>query len=171
MAARDLELVKVQRWRLRVAGTVQGVGFRPFVHRQAQALGLRGFVLNDSSGVLIEAEGSPSQLAELRRRLTDDPPPLARVESVTTETGLQASGHHDGFTIMQSDDQGSSAVPVSVDVATCAACLDEMGDSTDRRYRYPFTNCTDCGPRYTIVRSVPYDRPATTMAGFRMCEA
>jgi len=171
VAARDLELVKVQRWRLRVAGTVQGVGFRPFVHRQAQALGLRGFVLNDSSGVLIDAEGSPSQLAELRRRLTDDPPPLARVESVTTETGLPASGHHDGFTIVQSDDRGSSAVPVSVDVATCPACLDEVGDPTDRRYRYPFTNCTDCGPRYTIVRSVPYDRPATTLAGFRMCKA
>ena len=155
---------------LRVTGTVQGVGFRPFVYRHAVALGLAGFVLNDSAGVLIDVEGGEEQIAELTRLLVDDAPPLARVASVVAEPAPPTGGAS-GFRIVESDHAGAPAVPVSIDSATCAACLAEVDDPADRRHRYPFTNCTDCGPRYTIVLSVPYDRPATTMAGFTMCPA
>jgi hydrogenase maturation protein HypF len=160
----------VTRTVLRVTGTVQGVGFRPFVYRHAVALGLAGFVLNDSAGVLIDVEGGDEQIAELTRLLVDDAPPLARVASVVAEPA-PPTGHGAGFRIVESDHGGAPAVPVSIDSATCAACLAEVDDPADRRHRYPFTNCTDCGPRYTIVLSVPYDRPATTMAGFTMCPA
>ncbi|MGH9089665.1 MAG: carbamoyltransferase HypF [Acidimicrobiales bacterium] len=164
----------VCRWRLRVTGTVQGVGFRPFVYRRAVALGLAGFVRNDSAGVLIEAEGSAAAVAELRQLLFDAPPPLARVTDVTTtplplRAGTDAGAGDPLFMIAASDDAGRADVPVSVDTGPCPACLAEIEDPRDRRHGYPFTNCTDCGPRYTIVVSVPYDRPATTMAGFTMC--
>jgi hydrogenase maturation protein HypF len=155
---------------LRVTGTVQGVGFRPFVYRHAVALGLAGSVRNDSAGVLIDVEGEPDRIAELARVLTEEAPPLARVASVTLQDAAP-NGAHDGFTIVESVASGSPSVPVSVDTATCDDCLAEIADPADRRYRYPFTNCTNCGPRYTIVRSVPYDRPATTMASFPMCPA
>ncbi len=158
------------RARLRVTGTVQGVGFRPFVYRHARALGLSGFVRNDSAGVLIEVEGGGDEIAELTRIVERDPPPLARVAAVTTED-LAPHGEGAGFTIEASDGGGAEAAAVSVDTATCAECLAEVDDPADRRYRYPFTNCTNCGPRYTIVLGVPYDRPATTMAGFTMCPA
>jgi hydrogenase maturation protein HypF len=158
------------RTRLRVTGTVQGVGFRPFVYRHAVALGLHGFVLNDSRGVLIDVEGEPARIAELARLLVAEPPPLARVASVTAEEAAP-SGAVGGFRIVESEEAGAPEVPVSVDTATCDACLAEVDDPSDRRYRYPFTNCTDCGPRYTIVLTVPYDRPSTTMAGFAMCPA
>ena len=160
----------IERRRLRVTGTVQGVGFRPFVYRQATALGLRGFVRNDSGGVLIEVEGDAERLDALARALVDEPPPLARVADVAAEA-VPPDGDEPGFHIEQSGAEGTPDVPVSVDTATCAACLSEVDDPSDRRYRYPFTNCTDCGPRYTIVRSVPYDRPATTMAAFQLCES
>jgi hydrogenase maturation protein HypF len=159
------------RTRLRVTGTVQGVGFRPFVYRHAQSLGLTGFVLNDSAGVLIEIEGEADDVAEMERVLVAEAPPLARVASVVAEPIAPANGAERGFRIVDSDGAGAAAVPVSVDTATCSACLAEVDDPSDRRYRYPFTNCTDCGPRYTIVLSVPYDRPATTMARFTMCAA
>ena len=154
--------------RLRVTGTVQGVGFRPFVYRHAVALGLAGFVLNDSAGVLIDVSGDADHVAELARLLVDDAPPLARVTAVTSEP-LAASANQDGFRIVESVDGGAPDVPVSIDSATCDACLAEVDDPADRRAGYPFTNCTNCGPRYTIVLSVPYDRPATTMARFAMC--
>ncbi len=157
------------RHRIRVTGTVQGVGFRPFVYRHATRLGLRGWVRNDSRGVLLEVEGDEEALAELARILRDDPPPLARVREVTASVVPPAGDH--GFAIVHTDGGGAPTAPVSVDTATCAACLAEIDDPSDRRFRYPFTNCTDCGPRYTIVRAVPYDRPATTMAGFTMCAA
>jgi len=157
-----------ERHRLRVRGTVQGVGFRPFVYRHAVALSLTGFVRNDAEGVLIEAEGPQQAVAELCRVVLECPPPLARVDEVHTTTVAGGRGD-DGFRIVESARHGVAAVPVSVDVATCAACLAEVDDPSDRRHRYPFINCTDCGPRYTIVRSVPYDRPGTTMAGFAMC--
>ena len=156
------------RTRLRVTGTVQGVGFRPFVYRHACELGLGGFVLNDSGGVLIDVEGDPGRIAELARRLVEQPPPLARVTDVLAEQ-LPPAGRTGGFRIVASDIGGGAAVPVSVDSATCEECLAEVFDPADRRYRYPFANCTNCGPRYTIVRAVPYDRPATTMAAFVMC--
>ncbi len=156
------------RERLRVTGTVQGVGFRPFVYRHAVALGLAGYVLNDSAGVLIEVEGPADRVAELTRLLVEDAPPLARVVGVAAER-LHPSGSVTGFRIVVSHDAGSADVPVSIDTTTCADCLTEVDDPDDRRYRYAFTNCTNCGPRYTIVLGVPYDRPATTMCGFAMC--
>ncbi|MDP9020826.1 MAG: carbamoyltransferase HypF, partial [Actinomycetota bacterium] len=159
-----------ERRRLRVTGTVQGVGFRPFVYRHAVALGLSGHVSNDSEGVLVEAEGTPEQLDELSRRLVEEPPPLARVATLEA-TPLPATGDGNSFRIVESRAERAPAVAVSVDVATCDDCLAELTDPADRRYGYPFTNCTNCGPRYTIIRSIPYDRPATTMAGFRMCDA
>lgn len=159
-----------ERRRLRVTGTVQGVGFRPFVYREATRLGLSGFVLNDAGGVLIEVEGLPAALDALAEALTRRPPPLARVSGVTA-TVLEATGAGTGFRIAASTVGDAPAAPVSVDAAACDDCLAEVDDPADRRYRYPFTNCTNCGPRYTIVRSVPYDRPATTMSAFVMCEA
>ena len=155
---------------LRVTGTVQGVGFRPFVYRHAVALGLAGSVRNDSAGVLIDVEGEPERIAELTRVLTEEAPPLARIATVTWEHAVPR-GERDGFSIVESDASGTPSVPVSVDTATCDDCLAEIDDPADRRYRYPFTNCTNCGPRYTIVLGVPYDRPATTMRGFEMCPA
>jgi hydrogenase maturation protein HypF len=158
-----------ERLQVRVTGTVQGVGFRPFVYRVAQDLRLSGWVRNDSAGVLAEVEGDAAALRTFCRRLVDEPPPLARVAGVRTTTIPPAGGS--GFAIVESDPTGPADAAVSIDTAACAACLAEVDDPADRRYRYPFTNCTNCGPRYTIVRSVPYDRPATTMAGFTMCPA
>ena len=157
-----------QRLRVRVEGTVQGVGFRPFVYRVATELGLGGWVLNDSRGVLIEAEGERRALDELLERLRTAAPPLAVVDRVSEET-MAATGEV-GFRITESEEGGEPEAAVSPDVATCEECLAELLDPGDRRHRYPFTNCTNCGPRFTIVRGVPYDRPLTTMASFEMCE-
>jgi hydrogenase maturation protein HypF len=159
----------MERRRVRVTGTVQGVGFRPFVYREAVALELAGYVRNDAAGVLIEVQGPAAGVAELCRRLVESAPPLARVERIeSTAVPPEAAA---GFVILASDAEGPPDAPVSVDTATCADCLAEVDDATDRRFGYAFTNCTNCGPRYTIVRSVPYDRPATTMASFAMCDA
>src|ERR1700759_4092528 len=155
------------RTRARVEGTVQGVGFRPFVYRIAAEEGLAGYVLNDERGVLLEVEGAPMAVRRFVRRLSDDAPPLANVEAVHCEA-LTPSGEH-GFRILASAGSGHPDALISADTATCADCLRELRDPTDRRYRYPFINCTNCGPRFTIVRAVPYDRPLTTMARFRMC--
>ena len=153
--------------RVRVTGTVQGVGFRPHVHRLAGELGLAGYVLNDERGVLCEAEGLPEAVASFVERLAADAPPLAVVEDISAED-VSVTGQ-DGFSIAASGGGGEPLALVSPDVATCDACLRELFDPADRRHRYPFINCTDCGPRFTIVRGVPYDRPLTTMAGFEMC--
>jgi hydrogenase maturation protein HypF len=157
----------VERRRLRVTGTVQGVGFRPFVYRLAADLGLAGWVGNDSLGVILEAEGPAPALDRLADRLVAEAPPLARIESVDV-SALAPTGQT-GFTVVLSRDAGSPAVAVPVDVATCDDCLRELADPADRRFGYPFVNCTNCGPRYTIIRSIPYDRASTTMAGFAMC--
>jgi hydrogenase maturation protein HypF len=155
-----------ERRRFRVRGVVQGVGFRPFVYGLAARHGLSGFVLNDGEGVIAEAEGPPAALDAFAAALAAEAPPLARVESVTAEP-LPSVGEA-GFTIAASLGAGGAAA-IPPDVATCADCLRELFDPGDRRYRYPFLNCTQCGPRFTIVRSVPYDRASTTMAGFAMC--
>jgi len=155
------------RVRIRVRGTVQGVGFRPFVYALAHRLDLSGLVGNDAAGVFIEAEGDPARVARFLVELPAQAPPLATVESVESEP--MAAVGSTGFTIVASDPNGYRDALVSPDVATCADCLREIFDPTDRRYRYAFTNCTNCGPRFTIVRSVPYDRPGTTMAGFALC--
>jgi hydrogenase maturation protein HypF len=158
-----------RRARARVEGTVQGVGFRPFVYRLAGEMGLAGWVLNDERGVLLEVEGEAFAVERFLRRLSADAPPLAVVERVTAEE-LETSGES-GFAIVASERHGVPDAPVSPDGATCDDCLRELFDPADRRYRYPFINCTNCGPRFTIVRGVPYDRPLTTMSGFSMCAA
>jgi hydrogenase maturation protein HypF len=158
----------VQRVRIRVDGVVQGVGFRPFVHRLATQLGLHGSVRNDERGVVIEVEGEAAAVDALIARLPDEAPPLAVIEDVRSEP-VQPNGDR-GFRIAASA-PGSPDALVSPDVAVCADCLRELFDPADRRHRYPFINCTNCGPRFTIVRGVPYDRPLTTMAGFTMCAA
>ncbi len=154
----------VERRRIRVTGVVQGVGFRPFVHGLAGRHRVAGFVLNDGEGVLIEAEAAG--LDAFVAALTGEAPPLARVDSVTTER-IDPLGET-GFRILASAPTGRTAL-IPADVATCGDCLRELFDPADRRFRYPFTNCTQCGPRFTIVRAVPYDRPNTTMAGFPLC--
>ncbi len=154
------------RFRARVDGTVQGVGYRPFVHRLAAEQGIAGFVRNDARGVVVEAEGPPEAVAAFLRALADQAPPLAVVEAVTPEP-IAPTGRP-GFAIVASAG-GAPAAPVTPDAATCDDCLHETFDPADRRHRYPFTNCTNCGPRFTIVRGVPYDRPNTTMSGFAMC--
>jgi hydrogenase maturation protein HypF len=155
------------RHRIRVAGVVQGVGFRPFVHRLATELDLAGHVGNDTDGVLVEVEGSPAQLGCFQRRLLREAPPLARIFEI--ETSVVGGRGEPGFHIVESCDDGVATTFVSPDVAVCAECLAEMLDPADRRYRYPFINCTNCGPRFTIMLRLPYDRPHTTMAGFPMC--
>ena len=156
----------MERRRYRVSGVVQGVGFRPFVYGVARRLVLGGYVLNDGDGVLIEVEGEPVLLDELERALHEEAPPLARVESVVWEHVPLQDEH--SFRIELSKPAGRSAL-IPADAATCEACLHELFDPGDRRHRYPFVNCTQCGPRFTIVTAVPYDRPNTTMAGFPMC--
>ena len=154
------------RRRVRVRGVVQGVGFRPFVYGLAQRHGLAGFVLNDGEGVVAEAEGPAAALDEFTVALQAEAPPLARVDAVEIEL-LPVRGDR-AFTIRASAPGGGSAL-VPADVATCDDCLRELFDPADRRHGYAFVNCTQCGPRFTIVRDVPYDRPNTTMAGFPMC--
>ena len=157
------------RLRARVEGTVQGVGFRPYVYRLAGELGVAGHVLNDSRGVVVEVEAAPETVDRFLARLPAEAPPLAHVERVVSEP-LQETGEH-GFVIRESPRDGEPRAAVTPDSATCPDCLAELFDPGDRRFRYPFTNCTNCGPRFTIVRNVPYDRPHTTMAGFTMCAA
>ena len=157
----------MRRVRARIEGTVQGVGFRPFVYRLASELELAGFVLNDERGVLVEVEGGESAVDGFLRRLADEAPPLAAIEAVLPRDVAPAGER--GFRILASPHGGEPAALVSPDTATCEDCLRELFDPADRRYRYPFVNCTNCGPRFTIVRGVPYDRPFTTMAGFELC--
>jgi hydrogenase maturation protein HypF len=157
----------VERRRIHVRGVVQGVGFRPFVHRLATEDGLGGFVLNDGDGVVVEVEGAGGVVATFAEQLVAEAPPLARISSVTEER-VAALGER-VFVVAASVPSGTTAL-VPPDVATCEDCLRELFDPADRRYRYPFVNCTNCGPRFTIVRAVPYDRPNTTMAGFPLCD-
>ena len=146
---------------------VQGVGFRPFVRNLAARLGLAGFVGNDASGVFIEVEGDGEQLSAFLSDLEDKAPPLSVIDRVLTRPlGVRGTV---GFEIVASNATGERQALVSSDTATCAECLTELFDPANRRYKYPFINCTNCGPRFTIVRDVPYDRPNTTMASFVMC--
>lgn len=165
---RAVDDARVRR-HLRVAGVVQGVGFRPFVHRLATGLALTGHVGNDSGGVFCEVEGALAAVEQFTERLVTDAPPLARIDSV--ETAPLPAGGGQGFAIVVSRPRPGSLTLVAPDLAPCAACLTEMADPADRRYRYPLLNCTNCGPRFTIITDLPYDRPNTTLAGWPMCAA
>ncbi|MEJ0097200.1 MAG: carbamoyltransferase HypF [Bauldia sp.] len=158
-----------ERVRLDVRGTVQGVGFRPFVYRRASTLGLAGWVTNTPEGVTVELEGPPESVAIFIREIRATPPPNAVIASITG-TALPPDGTA-GFEIRPSTLTGPPAASVLPDLATCEECLAETFDPANRRHRYPFTNCTRCGPRYSIVESLPYDRARTTMRAFAMCAA
>jgi len=158
----------VVRQRIRVTGVVQGVGFRPTVYQLATGRNLNGFVGNDSAGVFIELEGAPAAIDDLVAILEAAPPPLAHIDAIQ-RTDLPVTGEP-GFSIASSRQQVGATTFVSPDLAVCADCLRELQDPADRRYRYPFINCTNCGPRFTITMETPYDRPLTTMAPFVMCE-
>lgn len=156
----------LRRLRIRVRGVVQGVGYRPFVHRLAVEHGYSGWVRNDEQGVLLELQGR--DLEGVPRWLETHAPPLARVDGVEVEAlGIHAGEH--GFTIDASAHTGPATSAIGPDAGVCAACVEELCDPRARRFRYPFTNCTHCGPRYTITRALPYDRPNTSMASFALC--
>jgi hydrogenase maturation protein HypF len=156
------------RHRYEVHGLVQGVGFRPFVYATASELGLAGTVANTSTGVLAEVEGPVGSVAEFGRRLRNDAPPLAVVQEIRESPQPVRGGT--GFRIEESHSLGGTRTFASPDVATCLDCLAELADPTDRRHRHPFITCTNCGPRFTIIADLPYDRAATTMAHFAMCD-
>jgi hydrogenase maturation protein HypF len=157
----------MERTTIAVTGMVQGVGFRPFVYALATALDLRGFVQNRGAHVFVDVEGEPTALEAFLDRLTSSVPPRAAVERVTSEPAMPV--HYHGFAIATSDAAPDAEMRVPPDVATCDACLAELFDPHDRRYRHPFIACTACGPRYSIVTAMPYDRANTTMAAFDMC--
>ena len=146
---------------------MQGVGFRPFVYALAQRHSLTGMVGNTSSGVIIEIQGADEAASAFLDALRNSPPPLAMIDSISVEA--IASAHEPSFVIVDSQPQPQASTPISPDIAVCADCLREMFDPSDRRYRYPFINCTNCGPRFTIIQDIPYDRPLTTMRAFPMC--
>lgn len=156
-----------ERLVMQVRGVVQGVGFRPFIYRLAREEGLGGFIGNDTGGVTIEIEGSPEQIASFRARLTAEAPPLARIDAVVVRPS--APQQEEDFSIAGSEAHGQVSTGIPADAATCADCLRELFDPGDRRFGYPFLNCTHCGPRFTITRRIPYDRPQTSMARFPMC--
>ncbi len=159
--------MSTQGVRIHITGIVQGVGFRPFVHNLAARHGLKGWVRNTAAGVDIVTEGSPDALEAFVQTLKASPPPLAQIDSFVA-TECPAEGFTD-FAIVHSASQPGDFMPISPDVATCPDCLEELFNPKDRRYRYPFINCTNCGPRFTIITQIPYDRPNTTMAGFELC--
>ncbi|MEZ0353504.1 carbamoyltransferase HypF [Mycobacterium sp. pR1184] len=164
----DVSTPQVRR-RFTVTGVVQGVGFRPFVHRIAGELGLAGFVGNDSGAVFLEVQGEPARVAEFGRRLRAQAPPLASIAAVSVaDLPVDTSCGHE-FRIVASQAIAGATTPIPPDIAVCDDCVAELFDPANRRYRHPFVTCTNCGPRFTIIRELPYDRAATTMAGFPMC--
>ncbi|MCG8604630.1 acylphosphatase, partial [bacterium] len=161
--------MSIRRDKIRINGIVQGVGFRPFVYRLARQCKLTGFVNNSSDGLLIEVEGIEERLDSFQTRLREEVPPLAKIVEIENRE-IESIGDK-GFFIRTSERESVPKTLISPDVCVCEDCLLELFDARDRRYRYPFINCTNCGPRYTIVRRMPYDRPYTSMNVFPMCEA
>jgi hydrogenase maturation protein HypF len=157
------------RLKIRVSGIVQGVGFRPFIYRLAEARGLAGYVLNDPAGVEMEVEGPLESVSDFLPSIVREKPPQARVDTLSAHF-VDAKGES-GFLIRESEAGSGRSALISPEIATCPDCLRELNDPADRRYRYPFTNCTNCGPRYTIIGDIPYDRRNTTMKVFEMCHA
>ncbi|HID22828.1 MAG TPA: carbamoyltransferase HypF, partial [Planctomycetaceae bacterium] len=160
--------LRCRQWR--VQGQVQGVGFRPFVHRLATRLGLAGTVRNDPSSVTIRAYGPPDRLDEFAVRLRQDAPALARIDRILPTLDRPASEVPSSFHIIASSHDSTERGRVTIDAAVCGDCVRELFNPADRRYRHGLINCTACGPRFTIVRDLPYDRARTTMAAFAMCE-
>lgn len=158
---------KMKRLRLEISGVVQGVGFRPFVFNAAQTFGIKGFVGNDAHGVFIEAESDEKSLLDFENFLLENPPPLAHITEISTKEISVLDSLT--FEIFESENRLEDFTFVSPDVAVCEDCLREFFDPTDRRFQYPFINCTNCGPRFTITETIPYDRPNTTMREFEMC--
>ncbi|MDS4043151.1 MAG: Sua5/YciO/YrdC/YwlC family protein, partial [Candidatus Competibacter sp.] len=158
----------LQRRAIRIRGQVQGVGFRPFVYRLAMQRGLSGFVRNGGAGVEIEVQGAPETLEDFLNALRQ-PPALARIDALRVEELPPLDG--EGVFAIAASGGGAATADITPDMAICAACLAELFDPHDRRHRYPFINCTDCGPRYTLTAALPYDRPNTSMAGFALCPA
>src|SRR5208283_5394647 len=156
----------LQRVRATIRGAVQGVGFRPFIFRLAEEMGLTGWVINDTQGVFIEAESTPEFLQRFLLRIEREKPPISFIQSF--EYIFLDPVHYPNFEIRASTDGPKSAL-ILPDIATCPDCLRELFDAADRRYRYPFTNCTNCGPRFSIIEALPYDRPRTSMKKFQMC--
>jgi hydrogenase maturation protein HypF len=156
-----------RRKHVNVRGIVQGVGFRPFVYNLAHSLGLVGYVFNSSSGVTIEIEGSDTKINTFLSTLRTDPPHLATITAIEVSDVAVSGGA--GFSILKSHEENGGFSLISPDAGTCDACWHDFGDPLNRRFGYPFTNCTHCGPRYTIIQDIPYDRATTTMAGFTMC--
>jgi len=152
---------------IEIRGTVQGVGYRPFVYQTARRCGVCGSVRNDSRGVVIDAFGGAAAIEHFLHDLESGAPPAARVRTIEwSEIPYRAASE---FTIERSEETADRRVSIPADLATCDDCLSEILDPKDRRYRYAFTNCTNCGPRYSIVTDAPYDRAKTSMARFRMC--
>ena len=156
------------RFQISIKGAVQGVGFRPFIFKLANNLGVKGFVSNTLQGVMIEAEGKEESLKKFIERINNDKPPISLIQNISIS--ILKPANHSNFIIKQSELKGSPNAFILPDIATCKDCYDEIFNSKDRRYLYPFTNCTNCGPRFSITISLPYDRANTTMAKFIMCE-
>jgi len=159
---------RAQRLRVVIRGAVQGVGFRPFIYRLATDLGLTGWVNNSAQGVFIDVEGPKASLDTFLLRLEPEKPPHAFIQSL--EASFLDPAGYAAFEIRHSDESGAKTALVLPDMAICADCLAELFDPANRRYRYPFTNCTNCGPRFSIIEALPYDRPHTTMKGFILCD-
>ena len=158
-----------ERALIRIHGIVQGVGFRPFVHRLVREHALSGFIKNTSSGVELELEGERAALEAFLADLPKKMPRLAMIDGIESRFGLPLAGY-DGFEIRMSRREELRNTLISPDIAICDDCLHELLTPSDRRYRYPFINCTNCGPRFTIIKDVPYDRDRTSMGSFPMCE-
>ncbi|MBN2442789.1 MAG: carbamoyltransferase HypF [Spirochaetales bacterium] len=155
--------------KLKITGIVQGIGFRPFVYNCALSLGITGYVTNTSKGVVIAASGSPENLRQFKNHITHHPPSHAVIDTIT-ETEYTENEEFESFSILQSRMEEIKFTRISPDLMVCEECLSEVLDPKNRRYYYPYINCTQCGPRYTIIGDVPYDRPFTTMAHFMMCD-
>ena len=157
--------------RFRITGIVQGVGFRPFVYRLAKENNLNGYVYNDSEGVVSLVKGEKGSVEKFKKNLISKGPSMAVISEIIEQEMNEAEREkeYNSFLIMPSPQGGERQVFISPDIATCQECVEELKNPNDRRYRYPFINCTNCGPRYSIIENIPYDRPNTTMGKFKMC--
>ncbi|HEX2954409.1 MAG TPA: acylphosphatase, partial [Bacillota bacterium] len=159
-----------ERWEITVTGTVQGVGFRPFIYRLAERFALSGWVLNGPQGVRIQVQGTADSLRSFTEAIRSEAPDHALIAALSYQT-IPLADECNHFKIIESDTVGESSAAVPADLAACPECLAEVMDPKDRRYRYAFANCTHCGPRFTLLNNLPYDRPSTSMTDFPMCEA